>query len=61
MINEIQNNLRSVLDKVAKLSAEVGVNTRLVAVSKTKPSQDILEAYHLGQLHFGESVIFYLN
>ena len=30
---------------------------RLVAVSKTKPVSDILEAYRSGQRHFGENYI----
>jgi uncharacterized pyridoxal phosphate-containing UPF0001 family protein len=30
---------------------------RLVAVSKTKPVGDVIEAYHNGQRHFGENYI----
>lgn len=30
---------------------------RLVAVSKTKPTGDIIEAYNAGQRHFGENYI----
>lgn len=34
---------------------------RLVAVSKTKPVNDIIEAYNAGQRHFGENyVIIYI-
>lgn len=32
-------------------------HTRLVAVSKTKPLEDILELYHLGQRDFGENYV----
>ena len=30
---------------------------RLVAVSKTKPAEAVLEAYHSGQTHFGENYV----
>jgi PLP dependent protein len=32
-------------------------NVTLVAVSKTKPAEDILELYNLGQRHFGENYV----
>ena len=32
-------------------------NVTLVAVSKTKPVEDILELYHLGQRDFGENYV----
>ena len=32
-------------------------NVTLVAVSKTKPLEDILELYHLGQRDFGENYV----
>ena len=32
-------------------------NVTLVAVSKTKPASDIMEAYHAGQLDFGENYV----
>ena len=37
--------------------AELGPNVTLVAISKTKPSSDILEAYNAGQKIFGENKI----
>ena len=46
-ISEIINNYR----------AELGPNVTLVAISKTKPSSDILEAYNTGQKIFGENKI----
>ncbi|HXI01267.1 MAG TPA: YggS family pyridoxal phosphate-dependent enzyme [Sphingobacteriaceae bacterium] len=33
------------------------VGVRLVAISKTKPAQDVLEAYHAGQRIFGENMV----
>jgi hypothetical protein len=32
-------------------------NVRLVAVSKTKPVENIIEAYRAGQRHFGENYV----
>ncbi|MCZ0211694.1 hypothetical protein OZK63_40755, partial [Streptomyces sp. UMAF16] len=32
-------------------------HTRLIAVSKTKPGEDILTLYHLGQKDFGENYV----
>ena len=41
-----------------KISAEVsGKNVVLVAVSKTKPAEEILELYNLGQRDFGENYV----
>ncbi len=36
---------------------ELGSNTTLIAVSKTKPAEDILELYNLGQRDFGENYV----
>ena len=32
-------------------------NVRLVAVTKTKPVEDIITAYECGQRHFGENYV----
>lgn len=59
----IKESLVSVQDRITKACAEVknGVWTRggvrLVAVSKTKPPEAILEAYNQGQRHFGENYV----
>lgn len=37
------------------LRQELGADVTLVAVSKTKPNEDIMEAYELGQRDFGEN------
>lgn len=48
----------SITDNIKALKTEVeSVNVRLVAVSKTKPIEDILEAYHAGQKIFGENQV----
>ena len=59
MSNEdISQNLASINDKIEKTCTSVGRDPKeitLVAVSKTKPNEDILEAITAGQLHFGEN------
>ena len=40
-----------------KIKAEIPENVLLVAVSKTKPIEDLKIAYESGQLHFGENKI----
>ncbi len=40
-----------------ELIAELGNKAKLVAVSKTKPVEDILELYDLGQRDFGENYV----
>ncbi|XP_032794388.1 pyridoxal phosphate homeostasis protein [Daphnia magna] len=59
----IKENLEFVRAKMIAASlkrAEEAVaykTPRLVAVSKTKPAIDVIEAYHAGQRHFGENYI----
>ncbi|RKP38035.1 hypothetical protein BJ085DRAFT_36116 [Dimargaris cristalligena] len=52
---DIQQQLRSVLDTVQR--TRTADSARLVAVSKTKPVEAILEAYNVGQRHFGENYV----
>ncbi|QIA08594.1 YggS family pyridoxal phosphate-dependent enzyme [Draconibacterium halophilum] len=47
---DIAKNIREITEKLPK-------NVRLVAVSKTKPNEDILEAYNAGQRIFGENKV----
>lgn len=42
---------------ISELKASLPEGVRLVAVSKTKPNEDILEAYHAGHRIFGENKI----
>lgn len=46
----IKNNLKAILTNIPD-------NVQLVAVSKTKPNSDILEAYNSGQRIFGENKV----
>ncbi|MDZ7774165.1 MAG: hypothetical protein U5L09_00440 [Bacteroidales bacterium] len=43
----------SIKENLHKLYQEIPKNVQLVAVSKTKPAGDILEAYHAGHRVFG--------
>ena len=45
-------NIKSNLQDIQK---QIPPHVKLIAVSKTKPVEDILEAYHIGQLMFGEN------
>ena len=42
-------------ENIAKICAELPAGVKLVAVSKTKPVSDIMEAYDAGQRAFGEN------
>ena len=59
----IGQNLRNIVEKVqsaydvATPSKRALKKPRLVAVSKTKPKEDILVAYEAGQRHFGENYV----
>jgi len=45
----------SISDRILDIRAKIPENVRLVAVSKTKPAEIILEAYEEGQRFFGEN------
>lgn len=47
----------SVKDNLTKITSELPEGVTLVAVSKTKPNEDILEAYEAGQRVFGENKV----
>ena len=47
----------SISDNIKKITSSLPSNVTLVAVSKTKPNEDILEAYHAGQRVFGENKV----
>jgi len=59
----IQENLKVILDKLASgydsapVATRAPASPRLVAVSKTKPKEDIIAAYQAGQRHFGENYV----
>ena len=47
----------SVSENIKRIKAEIPSEVTLVAISKTKPNKDILEAYNAGQRIFGENKI----
>jgi pyridoxal phosphate enzyme (YggS family) len=47
----------SIADSLLKIKNTLPASVTLVAVSKTKPVSDILEAYQAGQKHFGENKV----
>lgn len=48
----------SIADNITSLKNETGaLKVSLLAVSKTKPAEDIMEAYHAGQRLFGENMV----
>ncbi|MDR6300308.1 YggS family pyridoxal phosphate-dependent enzyme [Mesonia maritima] len=47
----------SIAENIKKYTEEISPQATLVAVSKTKPNEDILEAYEAGQHVFGENKI----
>lgn len=49
--------LSLVRSRVSALAKEVGSDPRLVAVSKIKPVEVVMEAYHADQRHFGENYV----
>ncbi len=56
----IKENLKYVEEKIAKACERVGRNkdeVTLIAVSKTKPIEDIREAMEYGMTHFGENKV----
>ena len=63
MAGTVRNNLKLISDKVRAAYMEAPTNRRaknpprLVAVSKTKPKEMILEAYAAGHRHFGENYV----
>ncbi len=47
----------SIVENISRVKSELGDSVRLVAVSKTKPVEDLLEAYNAGQRLFGENKV----
>jgi len=46
-----------IAENILRLQEELGSAVTLVAVSKTKPQEQLREAYEAGQIHFGENRI----
>ena len=46
-----------IAENISNLSEKIPHNVTLVAVSKTKPREQLMEAYNSGQRHFGENKV----
>ena len=55
MSQEVKRRLESVRDEVRASALQANRDVTLVAVSKTKPDEDLLAAYGAGQRDFGEN------
>ena len=55
----LENNtiIMSIAQNLTKIKCELPAHVTLVAVSKTKPVADLMEAYHAGQRIFGENYV----
>lgn len=49
--------MSSIKENLTHINESIPANVTLIAVTKTKPITDILEAYHAGQRDFGENKI----
>ncbi|KAJ3315101.1 hypothetical protein HDV04_004242 [Boothiomyces sp. JEL0838] len=56
-MSAIQDNLSLIKQNVQDLAAKYNREITLVAMSKTKPIQDIMECYQTGHLHYGENIL----
>lgn len=54
-LNFAKNVMSTIKENIANFKSKLPDHVKLVAVSKTKPADDILEAYHTGHLIFGEN------
>ena len=55
MSQEVKRRLESVRDEVRTSGLQANRDVTLVAVSKTKPDEDLMAAYQAGQRDFGEN------
>jgi pyridoxal phosphate enzyme (YggS family) len=53
----MSSDMNSIAENIEQLRKQLPANVRLIAVSKTKPVSDILEAYQAGQRLFGENYV----
>ena len=57
MTVKIKLKMASIKENITKYREELPEEVCLVAVSKTKPNEDLLAAYEAGQRVFGENKI----
>ena len=49
--------MEQIAENLQKIKSQLLDNVKLVAVSKVKPNEDIMAAYHAGQRLFGENYV----
>ncbi len=49
--------MMSISENIKHITSQIPENVTLIAVSKTKPNEMLLEAYESGQRHFGENYV----
>lgn len=49
--------MMSISENIKHITSQIPENVTLIAVSKTKPNEMLLEAYRSGQRHFGENYV----
>ncbi len=60
MSNTIAQNIENILSQITVLAQDADrepASVQLLAVSKTKPISDVIQAYDAGQRHFGENYV----
>lgn len=57
IFNCLNHEVMSIAENILNIKSELGESTKLVAVSKTKPVEVLLEAYNVGQRVFGENKV----
>ncbi len=58
-MSSVSKNLSAIKTRIMIASEASQRSVRLVAVSKTKPLEDVMAAYDAGQRDFGENYVIY--
>ena len=45
-----------IVENILRLKEEIPKEVKLIAISKTKPTSDIIKAYNSGHIYFGENI-----
>ena len=56
-MSELVSRLKVILQRIHELTPSNHSPVRLIAISKTKPIENIIELYHAGQRYFGENYV----
>ncbi|CAF5156625.1 unnamed protein product, partial [Rotaria magnacalcarata] len=56
-MSELVSRLKIIVERINQLSSSHRSPVRLIAISKTKAVEDIIELYRAGQRYFGENYV----